>query len=103
LFAAFLGINPVGSLLENTGLLTSLPPANVANLTGSSFFPDLVSVPFHNGLDLVFGVAGVMMLIAAVASWYASTPTAVRSLPRAGERVGEEPEDYKLIEEPEGT
>jgi hypothetical protein len=68
LFASFLGYNPIGSLLTPSGVLTQLPPADAAELTGKTFFPQLVSSPFHDGLVVVFVAAAVMMLIGAVAS-----------------------------------
>jgi MFS family permease len=69
LFAAFLGYNPIASLLRPTGVLTSLPGKDAATLTGTSFFPMLISGPFHDGLVVVFVAAAVMMLIGAVASF----------------------------------
>ena len=99
LFAAFLGINPIAALLEPTGLLHTLPTANVSTLTGQSFFPTLITDPFHSGLVLVFGIAALMMVVAAIASWYAGSGRSDElSHPDAGERTGEEPEDYQLIE-----
>lgn len=68
LFAAFLGVNPIGTLLAPTGVLSSLPPADAATLTGKEFFPALISGPFHTGLTVVFLAAAVMMLVAAAAS-----------------------------------
>lgn len=68
LFAAFLGQNPVQHLLEPTGLLATLPAHNVAALTGTTFFPELISGPFHHGLSVVFVAAAIMALVAAVAS-----------------------------------
>ncbi|PJJ55159.1 MFS transporter [Compostimonas suwonensis] len=68
LFAAFLGYNPIESLLEPTGVLQSLPAGNVATLTGKEFFPQLISGPFHDGLVVVFTAAAIMSVIAAVAS-----------------------------------
>ena len=68
LFAAFLGFNPVHELLAPTGVLGHLPPANVAVLTGQKFFPQLISVPFHDGLVIVFSMAIAVLLIAAAAS-----------------------------------
>src|SRR5262249_50117648 len=50
LFAAFLGYNPVKTLLGPTGVLAHLPASNVATLTGKRFFPELISQPFHHGL-----------------------------------------------------
>jgi MFS family permease len=68
LFAAFLGYNPVHELLGPTGVLSHLPPANAAVLTGRTFFPQLISQPFHHGLVIVFSMAIAVLLIAAAAS-----------------------------------
>jgi MFS family permease len=68
LFAAFLGYNPIKQLLAPTGALAKLPPANAARLTGKSFFPQLISQPFHHGLVIVFTMAVVVLFIAAGAS-----------------------------------
>ncbi|WP_426504197.1 MFS transporter [Dactylosporangium sp. McL0621] len=67
LFAAFLGYNPIQSLL-GPDLLGRLPAANAATLTGREFFPHLVSGPFHDGLVIVFWLAIGMALIGALAS-----------------------------------
>ena len=68
LFAAFLGVNPVQNLLGPTGVLATLPRANAATLTGTKFFPNLISGPFHDGLVVVFSVAFSLAMIAAGAS-----------------------------------
>jgi MFS family permease len=68
LFAAFLGKSPVQQLLEPTGVLPHLPSHNVAILTGTRFFPRVISAPFHNGLTVVFTAAATMTAIAAIAS-----------------------------------
>ena len=67
LFAAFLGYNPMQQLL-GTKVLSSLPPQNSATLTGHSFFPNLISGPFHHGLMIVFWLAIGMSLVGAFAS-----------------------------------
>ncbi|OIK27893.1 MFS transporter [Streptomyces malaysiense] len=67
LFATFLGDNPIGHLLAG-GTLDRLSAAQRATLTGHTFFPELVSGPFHHGLTIVFGVAAGMALVSAVAS-----------------------------------
>jgi MFS family permease len=69
LFAAFLGYNPIAELLGPTGTLAHLPSGQAATLTGTGFFPRLISGPFHDGLVVVFLAAAVMMLIAAIASF----------------------------------
>jgi MFS family permease len=68
LFATFLGNNPVEHLLGSGGTLTHLTAAQHATLTGHTFFPQLVSGPFHHGLAIVFSVAAGMALVSALAS-----------------------------------
>jgi MFS family permease len=68
LFATFLGDNPIGHLLGPSGVLPTLPAHDVRTLTGTRFFPELVSGPFHHGLVVVFTAATVMALVAALAS-----------------------------------
>ena len=68
LFAAFLGYNPIQTLL-GPHVLSHLSPANQAALTGQSYFPTLISSAFHSGLTEAFLFAAVVSLIAAFASW----------------------------------
>jgi hypothetical protein len=68
LFAAFLGYNPVKTLLGPTGVLAHLPPSHVATLTGKRFFPELISQPFHHGLVIVFTTAMALLALAAAVS-----------------------------------
>jgi MFS family permease len=68
-FGAFLGYNPIKSLLGPTGVLSHLPHTKAAYLTGRSFFPDLISPPFASGLHEAFDFAIIAVLIAAAASW----------------------------------
>ncbi|MBJ7466196.1 MAG: hypothetical protein JHD38_21340, partial [Mycolicibacterium sp.] len=39
---------------------------------GKTFFPELITEPFHSGLTVVFLAAAVMMLIGAVASMFSA-------------------------------
>jgi MFS family permease len=64
-FAAFLGYNPIQHLLAPFGVLAKLPSASVSVLTGKTFFPHLISAPFHHGLVIVFTTAVIMGLVAA--------------------------------------
>jgi hypothetical protein len=66
MFAALLGYNPIQMLLGST--LSKLPASNQAYLTGHSFFPSLISAPFHSGLQIAFDFAIVACLVAALAS-----------------------------------
>ena len=70
-----------------THALATLPPANRHVLTGTSFFPQLISGPFHDGLVVVFIVAAGLSVLAALASLlrggrYVPTPA---SIPRPKE------------------
>ena len=67
LFASFLGYNPMQTLL-GPHVLGSLPASQAHQLTGRSFFPQLISGPFHSALVYAFVFAAVACLVAAVAS-----------------------------------
>jgi MFS family permease len=67
LFAAFLGYNPMATLLKP--VLGQLPAHSAAYLTGHRFFPTLVSHPFASGIHEAFYFAAICCLLAAVASW----------------------------------
>src|SRR6478735_3207454 len=69
LFAAFLGYNPIAELLGPSGALDA-PGVNTEVLTGKSFFPQLITEPFHTGLTVVFVAAAAMMVIGAIASLF---------------------------------
>jgi MFS family permease len=67
LFSAFLGYNPVQSLVGKH-VLSQLSAHNRTLLTGHSFFPHLISAPFSSGLHSAFTFAIIACLVAAVAS-----------------------------------
>jgi EmrB/QacA subfamily drug resistance transporter len=67
LFGAFLGYNPIGELLPPQ-VLQAISPAHKAVLLGKSFFPNLISAPFMDGLHAVFYISAALCLIAAGAS-----------------------------------
>jgi MFS family permease len=67
LFASFLGYNPMATLL-GPKTLAQLPPSQSEQLTSHSFFPHLISGPFHTALVYAFAFAIVACLVAAVAS-----------------------------------
>jgi MFS family permease len=68
LFASVLGVNPIAHLLAPTGVLARLPAAGQAALTGRTFFPSLLSGPFHSGLIVVFSVSAGLSVLAGLAS-----------------------------------
>ena len=68
LFAAFLGYNPLGTVIP-ANVLSSLPAAQAATITSRAFFPKLIDTAFHKGLVEVLIFSIVMCLIGAAASW----------------------------------
>ena len=73
LFAAFLGYNPMGELIPAASL-HALTSAQQATITGSHFFPDLLSGPFMVGIKIAFTISLLLYLAAAIASWLGSAP-----------------------------
>jgi EmrB/QacA subfamily drug resistance transporter len=67
LFAAFLGYNPMATLLP-ASVLHALPAANQAHLLGRSFFPNLIAPPFLLGLHGAFYLSAAICVIASLAS-----------------------------------
>jgi EmrB/QacA subfamily drug resistance transporter len=67
LFGAFLGYNPIGVLLPPS-VLQAISPAHKAILLGKTFFPNLISAPFMDGLHAVFYISAALCLIGAAAS-----------------------------------
>ena len=67
LFAAFLGYNPMKTLLGPQLQKLSVSAQNT--VTGRAFFPHLISHPFMHGLRIAFTVSFVMCLVAAACSW----------------------------------
>ncbi len=67
LFAAFLGYNPMGTLLP-PAVQSSLPAASKANLLGTTFFPNLIADPFMGGLRIAFIIAAILCILAAAFS-----------------------------------
>jgi len=71
LFAAFLGYNPMKSLLGSK--LTTLSAASQRTVIGRSFFPHLISNPFMHGLRIAFTASLLLCLVAAACSWSRGT------------------------------
>jgi len=67
LFAAFLGYNPMGSLVPSA-VAAHLSAQAQATIFGKTFFPHLILPAFMNGLHAAFYVSAVVSLVAAFAS-----------------------------------
>jgi EmrB/QacA subfamily drug resistance transporter len=70
LFAAFLGYNPIGTLLRAMGptVAASLPQNTLNILTGQTFFPNAIASPFMTALTQAFVIAAILCFLAAVFS-----------------------------------
>jgi len=96
LFAAFLGYNPMKSLLGTK--LNTLSAAAQRNVIGRSFFPHLISGPFMHGLRIAFTASLVLCLVAAACSWSRGTryvDTSEEGAPPV-ERLQPQPDDQAL-------
>jgi MFS family permease len=93
LFAAFLGYNPVQHLI-GPGVLSRLPAAQQAALTGRSFFPSLITAPFRAGLHASFDFAIGASVVAAAVSWTRGGLMPTTSVPAVavGEAAGTGPD-----------
>ncbi|MEM3851372.1 MAG: MFS transporter, partial [Methanomassiliicoccales archaeon] len=69
LFAAFLGENPMATLLSSYPHITSLIGASVySTITGSLWFPRVIAPPFMSSLQLAFLISAVIAAVASVSS-----------------------------------
>lgn len=68
LFAAFLGYNPMATLIP-AHALAQLPAATQATVLSNSFFPQLLAGPFMDGLRVAFAVCVALSIAAAAVSW----------------------------------
>lgn len=72
LFSAFLGYNPMVSILTQPQLASTvaqIPQATLSYLEGESFFPHAIAPAFISALDLSFYIAAVLSVLGAVASF----------------------------------
>ncbi len=76
LFAAFLGYNPVASILQQlpSQLVSSIPQSTVAILQSKTWFPNAVAPAFMISLRTAFYVASALAIIAAIASAMRGAP-----------------------------
>jgi MFS family permease len=91
LFAAFLGYNPMHTLLGDK-VLAALPPDKAAYVTGKTFFPQLISSPFKHGLTIAFTASLLMCLVAAAASWMRGSRYVHADVGPFGAPTGEHPD-----------
>jgi EmrB/QacA subfamily drug resistance transporter len=70
LFGAFLGYNPIGTILLNLPhtIVASIPANTYTYITGTVFFPNAISSPFMVALREAFYLGAIMCFIAAACS-----------------------------------
>ena len=96
LFAAFLGYNPMATLIP-AQVLATLPSATQATILSNSFFPQLLAAPFLDGLRIAFGVCVALSIAAAAASWMRG-PRYIHDLEVAPVQVGSQGEPAAVPE-----
>jgi MFS family permease len=86
LFSAFLGYNPVESILANlpSSVVASIPPATKATLTGTTWFPSAFATAFMPALKLSFYIGAAFCTMAAVLSWLRGG-TYIHGMEKSGE------------------
>ena len=70
LFGAFLGYNPVQTILNSLSpaMVSTIPKTTIQVLTGHTFFPNAISLPFMSALREAFVIGAIMCFMAAIFS-----------------------------------
>lgn len=70
LFSAFLGYNPVETILSSvpSSVVSQIPPATLTTLTGTSWFPSTLAEAFMPSLRVSFYIGGLFSALAAILS-----------------------------------
>jgi EmrB/QacA subfamily drug resistance transporter len=92
LFSAFLGYNPMGTLVP-ASVQQTLSPDKLNNLLGHEFFPNLIAGSFMDSIHNVFYLSIAMCLVAALASFLRGKrqPVVPDATARAQEQLVESP------------
>jgi EmrB/QacA subfamily drug resistance transporter len=93
LFGAFLGYNPMATLIPPAALHL-LPVASQAHLLSKTFFPTLISLPFMNGMSAAFYISAGLLFIGVISSLFRGKP------PVAVQHHESDDSLYALEEEP---
>jgi MFS family permease len=67
MFAAFLGYDPIKTMLPSS-VVQQLPASSQALLFSKTFFPNLISAPFDDGLRIAFLISIALSVVGAIAS-----------------------------------
>jgi len=94
-FAAFLGFNPVSSILaaiQPPSIVASIPATTVHYLTGTTFFPLAIAPAFMNALHITFYIGVGISLVAMLISYFRGKEVVAPDLPaKAAEQQRQAP------------
>ncbi len=70
LFSAFLGINPIGTIINSApqSVISTIPSASLSILRSGSFIPTVIGSPFMQGLRFSLYIGIIILIAAAVLS-----------------------------------
>jgi EmrB/QacA subfamily drug resistance transporter len=102
LFAAFLGYNPVASILGvlPPSAVSSIPQSTRTYLTGQTFFPNAIAPAFMSALRITFYIGAALSIVAAVASLLRGSYAAPQVKVAKEERESLAQKEEKIIPEP---
>ncbi|MDA4136143.1 MAG: MFS transporter [Thaumarchaeota archaeon] len=82
-FAAFLGFNPVSSILAAipSSVTNSIPASTLQYLTGTTFFPNAIAPAFMSALHITFYIGLGISVVALIISYFRGDELASRALP----------------------
>jgi EmrB/QacA subfamily drug resistance transporter len=102
LFAAFLGYNPVASILGvlPPSAVSSIPQSTRTYLTGQTFFPNAIAPAFMSALRVTFYIGAALSIVAAVASLLRGSYAAPQVKAAREERESQAQKEEKIIPEP---
>jgi MFS family permease len=84
-FAAFLGFNPVSSILATVpqSVVNSIPQNTLSYLSGTTFFPNAIAPAFMSALHITFYIGLAISVIAMFISYLRGDEKAARRAPQA--------------------
>lgn len=84
-FAAFLGFNPVSSILATVpqSIVNSIPQSTLHYLSGTTFFPNAIAPAFMSALHVTFYIGLAISVLAMLISYFRGDETPAKRAPQA--------------------
>lgn len=84
-FAAFLGFNPVSSILATVpqSIVNSIPQSTLHYLSGTTFFPNAIAPAFMSALHVTFYIGLAISVLAMLISYFRGDETPSKRAPQA--------------------